>query len=202
MQGAANQQGMAGQAAVMQAQQQLAAQQALQQQQAQMVNQQHGALGMYGNQAQANQGQLMKAQMEANKRKGDLFGGLLGGVAGALAGPVAGLFGGGQKPAGTQIAGESSDNSVFAYSGGVIPGPKSFVGQHLARGGNVLDFRSGGKLPGKAAVAGDSLKNDKVPIMGSPGEIMLPRSVTMSDNAGEKAKAFVEKVKAKNRMKK
>lgn len=34
----------------------------------------------------------------------------------------------------------------------------------------------GGKVPGKASVAGDSLANDKVPAMLSPGEVVIPRT--------------------------
>lgn len=74
------------------------------------------------------------------------------------------------------------------------------AGAMAATGGKVQDYTSGGKLPGKAEVKGDSLKNDKVPIMGSPGEIMLPRSVTMHKNAPEKAKQFVAAILAKQSL--
>lgn len=53
----------------------------------------------------------------------------------------------------------------------------------------------GGQVPGKAKAKGDNYKNDTVPAMLSPGEIVLPRSVAQSDNAAEKAKAFVEEIK-------
>lgn len=49
----------------------------------------------------------------------------------------------------------------------------------------------GALIPGKAPVAGDSPRNDKVPAMLSPGEIVLPRSVVQSGAAPEKAAAFV-----------
>lgn len=55
-------------------------------------------------------------------------------------------------------------------------------------------------VPGKASVKGDSLKNDKVKAMLSPGEIILPRSVTTHQNAPEMAKRFVEAIMAKNGM--
>ena len=42
-----------------------------------------------------------------------------------------------------------------------------------------VNFAGGGMVPGKASVFGDSLKNDVVPSLLSPGEIVLPRSVTM-----------------------
>lgn len=44
-------------------------------------------------------------------------------------------------------------------------------------------------------VPGDSPKNDIVPARLSPGEIVLPRSVTQSPDAAEKAKSFVEAIK-------
>lgn len=52
-------------------------------------------------------------------------------------------------------------------------------------------FDNGGAVPGSAEVSGNSIKNDKVPAMLSPKEIVLPRSVTLSPDAPEKAKEFV-----------
>ena len=37
-----------------------------------------------------------------------------------------------------------------------------------------------GKVPGKAKVKGDSLKNDVVKVLLSPGEIVIPRSKAQS----------------------
>ncbi len=42
--------------------------------------------------------------------------------------------------------------------------------------GGPIDYRAGGSIPGQAQVSGDSLKNDTVPAMLSPGEIVVPRS--------------------------
>lgn len=64
-----------------------------------------------------------------------------------------------------------------------------------------LNFKSGGIIPGTAPVPGDSPKNDIVPIAASPGEVMLPRSVTQSKNAPEMAKEFVEHLMAKKKAK-
>lgn len=78
--------------------------------------------------------------------------------------------------------------------------PKSFVGRHFyASGGSVQDMRSGGHVPGKAPVGGavDSYKNDVVDAKLSPGEIVLPRSVTQSENPAEAAARFVAAIKAK-----
>lgn len=62
-----------------------------------------------------------------------------------------------------------------------------------AMGGRAapIDARSGGKVPGAAQVAGDSERNDTVPAMLSPKEIVLPRSVTMAPDAPQKAAKFV-----------
>jgi hypothetical protein len=42
----------------------------------------------------------------------------------------------------------------------------------------ATNFKAGGIVPGQARVAGDSPKNDTVPARLSPGEVVLPRSVT------------------------
>jgi hypothetical protein len=52
-------------------------------------------------------------------------------------------------------------------------------------------YAKGGPIPGVAKVSGNSEKNDTVPAMLSPGEIVLPRSVTMAKNAPEAAAKFV-----------
>lgn len=62
----------------------------------------------------------------------------------------------------------------------------------LANKGGAIDYRSGGPVPGKAEVDGDNPKNDTVPAMLSPGEDVLPRSVTQAPDAPERAKRFVQ----------
>lgn len=57
----------------------------------------------------------------------------------------------------------------------------------------------GAVVPGKAEVHGDSPKNDTVHARLSPGEIVLPRSVAMSNNAPDKAKAFVSHLMTQKR---
>lgn len=83
---------------------------------------------------------------------------------------------------------------MMAAHGGQIPnhdGPRSKAGQHFR------NMKSGGNVPGKAAVAGDSRKNDNQKAMLSPGEIVIPRSIAMGKNAPEKAAAFVRACLAK-----
>jgi len=65
-----------------------------------------------------------------------------------------------------------------------------------------LAANRGAVVPGEASFSGDNLKNDTVPAMLSPKEIVLPRSVTLADNAPQKAAQFVAAIKAKKGMKK
>jgi hypothetical protein len=57
--------------------------------------------------------------------------------------------------------------------GGKVPDPKDCYSD----GGYV----NCGKIPGTPEVPYDSTKNDKVPIMASPGEVVLPASIAKSD---------------------
>jgi hypothetical protein len=256
MQGGANQQNAAGQAATMGAQQQIAARQQLQQQQAmmgQMAGQQAGqmqqGLAQYGNMAQGNQQQMLGAQANVNttnaqiaqgnaQRQGGALSGLMGAAGAALAGPLGsmagGLFGGGggvkkiADPTGgdwyashagpdmnqKMAAGGMVDHNAPSASadasridtgwgkvirradGGMIDsndanGPRSHHGK-------FLKMQNGGQVPGQAAVAGDSYANDTKHVLLSPNEIVIPRSITMSNNAPEKAAAFVAAILAKN----
>lgn len=50
----------------------------------------------------------------------------------------------------------------------------------------IQDMRNGGKVPGQAEVPGDSPKNDTVPAMLSPGELVVPRSATSDEEEFEK----------------
>lgn len=91
---------------------------------------------------------------------------------------------------GDPIAALARFNGMMA-SGGEVGGPKSFVGQH------IKNMKAGGPVAGKAKVKGDSLKNDTVPAMLSPGEVVIPRHITESKDAPKKAAAFVAAVLAK-----
>jgi len=57
----------------------------------------------------------------------------------------------------------------------------------FTNGEAVPTFASGGFVPGSAISAGDSLANDSVPALLSPGEFVLPRSIT-------KNKALMDKI--------
>jgi hypothetical protein len=227
-QGAGIQQQASGQAAALGAQQQLAAQQALMQQQAQMagqqqnqqnINQQAAAQnqqGLFGQVNQQNQNALSQAQMvnqanQANAQRGaSMAGGLLGGLGSALTSGVMGgigsMFSGAPSvsPANMSMDAYSAQpesmaqmrgQQGFAHGGQV--GPQSRVGQYFSG----LTMQSGGHVPGKAQVAGDSSKNDTVPAMLSPGEIVIPRTIAQGPNAPQKAAEFVAAVMRKNGLK-
>lgn len=79
----------------------------------------------------------------------------------------------------------SANDMVMAAYGGKIP----------------KNMKGGGHVPGKAKFKGDTLKNDTVPAMLSPGEMVVPRTIAQSGDP-EKAKAFIAALMAKNgRMK-
>ena len=58
-------------------------------------------------------------------------------------------------------------------------------------------FEQGGPVPGHAQVKGDSGKNDTVNAKLSPGEIVLPRSVTQGGDIEKKAIEFIRHLKGK-----
>lgn len=69
----------------------------------------------------------------------------------------------------------------------------------MAEGGDVGSaLKSGGKVPGKAKVSGDSPKNDIVAAKLSPGEVVLPRSVMESKDPETAAIQFLRGLKKKS----
>lgn len=57
-------------------------------------------------------------------------------------------------------------------------------------------FDEGGSVPGDPEVQGNSIENDKIPALLSPGEIVLPRSVTQGPNMEKKALEFLRHLKS------
>ena len=64
-------------------------------------------------------------------------------------------------------------SKMFSFDGGGRGAVEKFIGMDFP----FVAFAEGGVVPGRASVPGDSLKNDKVPALLSPGEIVLPRSL-------------------------
>lgn len=204
-QGANTEQQAAGQAATLQAQEQLNAE---------------GAAGNLYNQMQgANEGVMgtavggQNAQNNANIANYGMVQGINSGVAekNAQNGSLGGILGGITSGIGQAAGGLSkmfpAAAAVAAAKGGEIPEKSRIeLPDHLhklasiyhpdfSRG--VRDFRAGGPVPGRAAVQGDSARNDTVPALLSPGEEVLPRSVTQAQNAPARAAEFVRHLQKK-----
>lgn len=203
-QGAGIQQNAVGQAATLQAQQQIAAQQALAQQQAAMQGANAAEQGvnssLFGAAAGANNAQNnsivatqdINAQTARKNAEAEqkTSGGILGGIGSFLSKGLGMIPGVG---------------AIFKYEGGEIP--NSSFPEHLhsvasiyhpefAHGGGV-NFTAGGGVPGHAEVAGNSVRNDTVPALVSPGEIVLPRTVTQAADAPKRAAEFVRHLQEK-----
>lgn len=177
--GAANQQNAIGQAATLQANQSLNALGQAVNLATSQVNQQQTGISGLNQEAQGQQSNLLNSLGQQNQTnagvqiqnsKNNM--GLVGGIANGI----------------------GSATNLFA--GGGIVGPQSKVGRHLCSGGMM---KSGGKVPGKAQVPGNSFKNDTVSAKLSPGEIVVPRSAASDP---EKAAAFARAVAMRNKGKK
>lgn len=208
------QQQAVGQGAALQAQQQLAGMNALQGQQANMagvagqqVGQQASALGNYNQFAQGQQNNLLNAVAQGNnaavamqsninnanagiaqgnqKFQTGLLGGAINGASSAM-----GMAGGAAAPAGGAPA------AAAMAQGGEVP--QSY--HHKFFNGGEADLKEGGHVPGDGKVAGDSYANDTVPAMLSPHEIVIPRHITMGENAPQRAAEFVAQILAKKKV--
>jgi len=172
----ANQQA-AGQAATLAAQQQLAARGQAGDLASQMAQQRIAQMQGMGGQNLQQQGILQGALAGQNQIS-------------AQAAQQNAAFG--QQMLGGAIKGASAAFGAGGMAnGGSVPEPASALGRRMAG----LNMKGGGAIPGQAKVSGDSARNDTVPIMASPGEIMLPRTVAQADNAPEAAAEFVAALK-------
>lgn len=175
----------------------LAQQYALAQQQAAMQNQgQLAGITQNAQQMQLAQAQGVNATNANNYKTNTGLGSDI--VKGAMNGAGAAL---GAMAEGGEVPEQSGMGSILKenYSG---KGPRSKLGMHIAnyaKGGQVHNMKRGGSVPGVAKVKGnvDSYANDVVDAKLSPGEIVLPRSVTQSANPSEAAAKFVAAIKAK-----
>ncbi len=182
------------------------------------------------NTASQNAGNAAVAAKTSQNQAGGI-GGLVGGlgqVAGgmfgvpsmsSLGGSIGGALGigGGSAAAGgaAEVAGDLLPLAI-ANKGGMVPkyadggqvgGPSSIAGRMLmglAEGGMIQGENlaaQGEAVPGVAQVSGDSPKNDNVPALLSPGEVVIPRTVMQSKNPVENSAKFVQAILAKKRMK-
>lgn len=152
----------------------------------------------------------------SNQTQGGIFN-AIGGVLGGLVSPITGalgLTGASAAPAGS--AGAVTQPAVqpaFAKGGTVkypshlkgialLYHPMCAGGTPMAAGGKVPVMLSPGevsvspegeakKVPGKAKVKGDSLKNDVVPAKLEAGGVVIPRSIVNSDDPIKNATKFL-----------
>lgn len=213
MQGGAIQQQAAGQGALMQAQQQQAAMNAMGGIAGQQVQNLGGATNAYSQSALAQQQNLLNSISNQNDARVRAAGGVdsvnqanakaENAATGSMINAAGGMMGTMATKSPTTPTTPKYDYSgadgmgggikQLAHGGAVSSGPQSALGKALA-------LQGGGKVPGQAKVAGDSLKNDTVDAKLSPGEIVLPRTVVQK---GPKAAAeFVAAIQARSKSKK
>jgi len=205
-QGAATQQQAAQQAAALMAQQQLGAIQGAGNLATTQVGQQMGAQNAATQAQLEQQGQLQAANTAYSQQQAELAKGTMGIAGQAIGGIGQGIgasFGLAGKPTvpGRAHGGEIEPN--FA-DGGTVAMPSIIqtylqkMNPQMAGGGDVSEaLKAGGHVPGHASVKGDSLENDTVHAMLSPGEIVIPRSVAQSANPVDGAARFVAAMQAK-----
>ena len=148
-----------------------------------------------GNQQAAGQGALMKSQEQLQAES------MLGGALGQQGQQQLGMFGAASGAQNAQNA-TTVQNVLGAQqiNAGVAEGNAKnaagiWGGTLNAAGGVLAHLSGGGQVPGRAPVAGNSRKNDTVAAMLSPGEVVLPRTVSHDP---EKARAFVEAIRRKS----
>lgn len=131
------------------------------------------------------------------------FGGMGQGLGGLLAKGIGAMFAGPQLPASGPGSQEDIQSGGLLTSGAQqqenqMSGLPLYPGA-MASGGQVSfgQMLAGGNVPGKAAKPGDSKDNDTVPTMLSPGEVVIPRSITESKDAPQKAAEFIKHLKKK-----
>ncbi len=160
---------------------------------------------------------MQQAASQANDARFDRMLGGIGSAGSYLFSAGAG-GGGGGGGGGTNADWDGSfENSGTQYGGGgggdmmnAKAGGQTY--NDISRGSRMLDRKraleqqaamqrsmassmranKGGKVPGKALVPGDSIKNDRVPALLSPGEIVIPR--TVAKKSPEAIAKFVKKL--------
>lgn len=144
---------------------------------------------VFNNQLQKTNGQAGAYQNQANlaqqqgQQNAGLFSGLLGtagtvigGIYGGPAGAAAGNYLGsslGRDTSSQDYQNNATANRPYAH-GGVIQNHEGCYHD----GGICMD--DGGMVPGKPKMPGNSLKNDTVHIMASPGEAVIPRTAVQA----------------------
>lgn len=118
----------------------------------------------------------------------------------AKAGGVGEFAGGPGDTMSNMDMGNSPMGSGLEDVSGGMAGGNAFT-MLAANGGKIPSqaLLDGGSVPGQAEVSGDSKKNDTQLTLLSPGEIVLPRSVTQGGNLEAKAVEFLRHLKTNNK---
>lgn len=120
-----------------------------------------------------------------------------------LGNALKGLFSSAPTPMAGGVGSMIASGAALAAHGGQVPAMVS-PGERYLSPKKVEDVKKGAdpmkigeKIPGKAKVNGDSYSNDIVPKTLQSGGIVIPRHITQSKNAPDKAKEFVAAVLAR-----
>lgn len=195
------QQQMAGQAAMLRAQEQQAAQGLAANAFGQMRGQDQG---MFGVGAQGRQGQnALNVQSDLDAQQQNLQREMANQQ--AIQRNQAMQYGADQSAAqrNVNIASGLGQAAMGAAKNGLLAGigiPKPAYQGGEAMPDGSLRLADGGMIPGRAMVPGDSPRNDVVPLMAAPGEIVVPRSKATPDGAYDFVKALKERDGEDDRM--
>lgn len=193
----------------------------------QQIGQQSNAIQNMGQLTQGQQGMMLNANQMQNQNQLGMQG-INAGIASQNAQANAAMVGGALGAAGTAMGiGATPQSKAFGgevhnyaeggqspmqYSGGSSEdrqarGQQAQAGFMKAVNDNPvskaiawLSKSDGGLISGKANVKGDSLKNDTVPAMLSPGEVVIPRHVMESDDPIKGAAEFVKQIMSKKKV--
>ena len=182
----------------------------------QSLTQQQLNTSMLQNQNLANAGMQQAGMQQAGKGIGGLLGGVgtllgfadggqvekfrpVGTILGSIGDALAGMDVGGQKENPTYKNATVTNvyqNAPKHYNGGEIPNHlKTFHKYYY--GGDVVPMMEGGQVPGEPLVNYDTPKNDVVVAKLTPKEIVLPLSVTQSDDPVKESAKFVAAIMEK-----
>lgn len=187
---AAAQQQMAGQAAMLRAQEQQAAQALAGQAFGQIRSQDQGMFGAAGQGRQAQnqltvgsdlQAQGMNLQRDLANQQ-------------AIQRNQSMMYGADQNAAQRNVNIASGLGQAALGAAGLGGGKTEFgaMAGEAMQGNPYYKFADGGVIPGQALVPGDSPRNDVVPIMAAPGEVVIPRTKATPDGAYDFVKSLKE----------
>ena len=166
------------------AQGQISAQQANQiyQTQAQALSQTEALRAQYMQMGYSADQANIAAQQAANVLKAQKQAAVVGGLANVLTPAIGSVFGGQSATPTTMGQGATASTTAMPMEGGAgatwAGGDAAAAGGAGGLGGATVLAAHGGMVPGQAPKEGDHPDNDIIPAKLSPGEFVLPRSLT------------------------